>query len=127
MFENLFLFQNWGTSYKMIDVWYKDYLFISFTTFSYLYMLFLAQINDDPSLEIRPAVRTVETILTESQQRMTSLTSQWESWEMRISTSKQFKVQWHQFIQDARRVSYADITCCAQAFLIYFQYDAHKT
>jgi hypothetical protein len=37
-------------------------------------------------------------------QRMSTLTQQWEGWQQRVLNSKQFKSQWHQFVQDARRV-----------------------
>ena len=42
--------------------------------------------------------------MTETRDHMTHLTTQWESWQTHVSTSRQFKTQWHQFIQDARKV-----------------------
>ena len=63
------------------------------------------QIHDDSSLEVRTAIHTVESSLTEVGQRMTELTQQWEAWQQHVMTSKQFKAQWHQFIQDARKVT----------------------
>jgi hypothetical protein len=63
------------------------------------------QINDDSSLNIKQAVLTVEQILTESRETMTTITTTWESWQQKVSSSRQFKSQWHQFIQDARKVN----------------------
>ena len=67
-------------------------------------MIFVFQIADDETLQIRHAISTVEFILSETKDHMTHLTTQWESWQTHVSTSRQFKTQWHQFIQDARKV-----------------------
>ena len=61
---------------------------------------------DDSTLEVRTAIDTVESSLDEVGQRMSLLTQQWEAWHQHVLTSKQFKSQWHQFIQDARRVQW---------------------
>ncbi|RUS90398.1 hypothetical protein EGW08_001893, partial [Elysia chlorotica] len=58
-------------------------------------------IVDDSSLDVRSAVHTVEQ--TMSDQRMTSVVKYWEAWEQHVMTSKQFKTQWYQFVQEARR------------------------
>ncbi|VDI56857.1 titin [Mytilus galloprovincialis] len=60
-------------------------------------------INDDSSLNIKQAVLIVERIMTETRESMTTLTTTWESWQQKVSSSRQFKTQWHQFIQDARK------------------------
>ena len=51
---------------------------------------------------MRGPVTTVERILMD--QRMSSVVSYWEAWEQHVMSSKQFKSQWHQFVQDARKV-----------------------
>ena len=62
------------------------------------------QITDDSSLQIRRTIQFVESIILDTRDHMTFLTTQWESWQTHVSTSRQFKTQWHQFIQDARKV-----------------------
>ncbi|XP_012936768.1 uncharacterized protein LOC101859779, partial [Aplysia californica] len=58
-------------------------------------------VSDDSSLDMRGPVQTVERVL--SDQRMSSVVSYWEAWEQHVMSSKQFKSQWHQFVQDARK------------------------
>ncbi|XP_064598296.1 coiled-coil domain-containing protein 141-like isoform X2 [Liolophura sinensis] len=60
-------------------------------------------VTDDSTLEVKQSVRLVEQRLLQLQDRMASLRTQWESWQQRVSSSRQFKVQWHQFVQDARK------------------------
>ena len=64
----------------------------------------ILQITDDSSLQIRRTIQFVESIILDTRDHMTFLTTQWESWQTHVSTSRQFKTQWHQFIQDARKV-----------------------
>ncbi|CAG5126015.1 unnamed protein product [Candidula unifasciata] len=58
-------------------------------------------IQGDSSLDVNSAVQTVKQVL--SDQRMNSVTRYWEAWEQHVISSKQFKSQWHQFVQEARR------------------------
>ncbi|BFZ21917.1 hypothetical protein BsWGS_24956 [Bradybaena similaris] len=57
--------------------------------------------QNDSSLDVNSAVQTVKQILAD--QRMNSVTRYWEAWEQHVSSSKQFKSQWHQFVQEARK------------------------
>lgn len=81
------------------------------------------QINDDASLNVKQAVLTVEKILTETRETMTTVTTTWESWQQKVSSSRQFKSQWHQFIQDARKVGGA----CVLLYMIIYFLDWFKT
>ena len=74
--------------------------------FNLLPVSWCAQITDDSRLEVRTAIDTVESSLDEVGQRMALLTQQWEAWHQHVLTSKQFKSQWHQFLQDARKVQW---------------------
>ncbi|CAL1540818.1 unnamed protein product, partial [Lymnaea stagnalis] len=60
-----------------------------------------SMITDDSSLDMRGPVQTVERILSDS--RFSSVVNYWEAWEQHVISSKQFKSQWHQFVQEARR------------------------
>ncbi|ESO86305.1 hypothetical protein LOTGIDRAFT_167354 [Lottia gigantea] len=61
-------------------------------------------LSEDSSMEIRQPTLLVEQYLSEMREQMNTLSVHYESWTQKISSSKQFKSQWHQFIQDARRI-----------------------
>lgn len=89
------------------------------------------QITDDSRLEVRTAISTVESSLADISQRMSSLTQLWEAWQQHVISSKQFKSQWHQFIQDARKVchllvAWIDIVIVHQNFLSIAKYCLFK-
>ena len=67
----------------------------------YIYIL---KVRDDTTLNIKEAVFTVETIITEYTERMTFTETVWQAWQQKVSSSRQFKSQWHQFVADARKV-----------------------
>ncbi|XP_076451161.1 coiled-coil domain-containing protein 141-like [Babylonia areolata] len=80
-----------------------EQLFAEFTAKGKLFLQNSSTISDDSTLEVRTAINTVESSLESVGQRMSQLSQQWEAWQQHVLTSKQFKSQWHQFIQDARR------------------------
>uniref|UniRef100_A0A0L8G5K6 Ig-like domain-containing protein n=1 Tax=Octopus bimaculoides TaxID=37653 RepID=A0A0L8G5K6_OCTBM len=62
-----------------------------------------SQVTEDSNLDVAQSVTLVQKILTEYRSHITTLTEQWEIWQQRVSSSQQFKVQWHQFIQEVRK------------------------
>ncbi|XP_060064415.1 titin-like, partial [Ylistrum balloti] len=60
-------------------------------------------VTDDSTLNVKESVLTVEKIVAEYSERMNYIKTVWESWQQKVSTSRQFKSQWHQFVQDARK------------------------
>lgn len=63
------------------------------------------QVTEDSNLDVAQSVTLVQKIVTEYRSHITTLTEQWEIWQQRVSSSQQFKVQWHQFIQEVRKVN----------------------
>ncbi|KAK3083136.1 hypothetical protein FSP39_014900 [Pinctada imbricata] len=59
--------------------------------------------KDDSTIDMRQSINTVERITSEYRERMTILSTTYESWYTHVSSSRQFKTQWHQFVQDARK------------------------
>ncbi|CAH1789041.1 unnamed protein product, partial [Owenia fusiformis] len=86
--------QRWNTTQQL----YNDFLNKGKT-----YINDISQVTNDPKLDVKRSVVTVETIMSQFTERITRLTEHWESWNLHITTGRQFKTQWHQFIQDARR------------------------
>lgn len=76
---------------------------LKFSVFNYVE--YVLQIQDDSTIDIRSSTNTVEIIVSEYTERMTILSTTYESWTTHVNSSRQFKTQWHQFIQDARKVS----------------------
>ena len=66
--------------------------------------LFSFQVKNDEKLDTRRAVTVVETIISHFSERKFLVTEYYTHWKVHISTGKEFKVQWHQFVQDARKV-----------------------
>ena len=64
------------------------------------------QVKDDSHLDTQRAIRIVETIVQSFSERKFLITDYYEHWKVHVSTGKEFKSQWHQFIQDARKVCY---------------------
>ncbi|XP_013393635.1 titin [Lingula anatina] len=62
-----------------------------------------SNVQGDTRLEVRRSVATTESILTTLQQRKSHFTECYESWQLRVSSGKEFKVQWHQFVEAARK------------------------
>ncbi|XP_025104045.1 coiled-coil domain-containing protein 141-like isoform X3 [Pomacea canaliculata] len=93
------------TALQQVQTMYTqtEQLFAEFNAKGKLFLQNSSTIADDSRLEVRTAISLVESSLTEYGQRMTSLTQYWEAWQQHVISSKQFKSQWHQFIQDARR------------------------
>ena len=59
---------------------------------------------EDSLLETGRAVSVVETIISQFSERKYLITEYHEHWKVHISTGKEFLTQWHQFVQDARKV-----------------------
>jgi len=59
---------------------------------------------EDSLLDTRRAVSVVETIISHFSERKYLITEYHEHWKVHISTGKEFLSQWHQFVQDARKV-----------------------
>jgi hypothetical protein len=62
----------------------------------------------------------------DTRDHMTFLTTQWESWQTHVSTSRQFKTQWHQFIQDARKVGKQQENVTVLAVYMLFKKKMHQ-
>nr|XP_006823021.1 PREDICTED: titin-like [Saccoglossus kowalevskii] len=60
-------------------------------------------IRDDPNLDIHGAISHVETMLKDFRDRKNALSNSFDSWQIRLSASKDFKIQWEQFVKDARK------------------------
>ena len=46
----------------------------------------------------------VETILSQFVERKYVVTDYYEHWKVHVTTGKEFKSEWQQFVQDARKV-----------------------
>lgn len=62
------------------------------------------QVKTDEQLETRKAVMVVERLLTQFSERQYLVTEYYEHWKVHVTTGKEFKTQWQQFIKDARQV-----------------------
>ena len=69
------------------------------------YFIFSEQVKDDSELDTRRAVTVVMTILSQFTERQHVITEYYEHWKVHVTTGKEFKSQWHQFVQEARKVS----------------------
>ena len=69
------------------------------------YLIFSEQVKDDSELDTRRAVTIVMTILSQFTERQHVITEYYEHWKVHVTTGKEFKSQWHQFVQEARKVS----------------------
>ena len=65
---------------------------------------------EDTLLDTRHAVSVVETIISQFSERKYLITEYHEHWKVHISTGKEFVAQWHQFVQDARKVGAREST-----------------
>ena len=65
---------------------------------------FNVQVKNDSKLDTRRAIAVTETILSQFHEKMFMITDYYEHWKVHVSTGKEFKTQWHQFVQDARKV-----------------------
>jgi hypothetical protein len=87
------------------------------------------QTKNDEKLDTRRAVVVVETILSHFSERRYLITDYYEHWKVHVVSGKEFKTQWQQFIQDARKVRYffsQSITCVvAQASASLYIFFAH--
>ena len=71
----------------------------------HLFLFFLSrQVDNDPRLDTKRAVLTVEMVMATFEERERKLSEYWQSWQINMSSKKEFKTQWHQFVQDARKV-----------------------
>jgi hypothetical protein len=70
------------------------------------------QVKVDEKLDTRRAIIVVETILSHFSERKYLITDYYEHWKVHVVSGKEFKTQWHQFIQDARKV----ISCLYHLF-----------
>ena len=62
------------------------------------------QAKCDPHLDLPRAVMVVESILSQMTERKYTCTEYYEHWKVHVSSGREFKSQWHQFVQDARKV-----------------------
>ena len=58
----------------------------------------------DEKLDTRRAIVVVETILSHFSERRFLITDYYEHWKVHVVAGKEFKSQWQQFIQNARKV-----------------------
>ena len=65
---------------------------------------FFSQVKKDEELDTRRAVAVVESILQMFIERMGTVTDYYEHWKVHVSTGKEFKTQWAQFVAEARKV-----------------------
>jgi len=61
------------------------------------------EVKVDEKLDTRRAVVVVETILSHFNERKYLITDYYEHWKVHVVTGKEFKTQWQQIIQDARK------------------------
>ena len=81
------------------------YVYISIFKIIYINVCFVLQAREDSELETRRAVTVVEMIIHSFHERKFLITEYYEQWKVHVTTGKEFKSQWHQFIQDARKVN----------------------
>ena len=62
------------------------------------------QTKVDEKLDTRRAVVVVETILSHFSERRYVITDYYEQWKVHVVSGKEFKSQWQQFVQNARKV-----------------------
>jgi len=62
------------------------------------------QTKVDEKLDTRRAIVVVETILSHFSERRFLITDYYEHWKVHVVSGKEFKSQWQQFIQNARKV-----------------------
>jgi len=62
------------------------------------------QTKVDERLDTRRAIVVVETILSHFSERRFLITDYYEHWKVHVVAGKEFKSQWQQFIQNARKV-----------------------
>jgi len=62
-------------------------------------------VKEEAKLDTRRVITIVETILAQFSERKMLITDYYEHWKVHVNTGKEFKTQWHQFVQDARKVS----------------------
>ena len=60
--------------------------------------------KEDRQLECERVVTVVETLLVQFSERRQLITEYYEHWKVHVNAGKEFKSQWAQFIQDARKV-----------------------
>lgn len=58
----------------------------------------------DTILESQRAVKVAETMLSQFAERKSSITGLYEQWKTHVSSGREFKTLWQQFIVDARKV-----------------------
>ena len=75
----------------------------------------------DEKLDTRRAIVVVETILSHFSERRFLITDYYEHWKVHVVAGKEFKSQWQQFVQNARKVRIAER--CASCCLIYLAQD----
>ena len=68
-----------------------------------LWLAFL-QLKEDSKLETSRAITIVETIVHSFSERKLVITEYYEFWQVHVTSGREFKSQWHQFVQDARKV-----------------------
>ena len=69
---------------------------------------FITEATDDQvdhSLDTKRAVTVVQALVSQFSERRGMLSEFYEQWKSHVAGGKNFKTQWHQFIQDARKVS----------------------
>jgi len=64
-----------------------------------------SQTKVDEKLDTRRAIVVVETILSHFSERRFLITDYYEHWKVHVVSGKEFKSQWQQFVQNARKVS----------------------
>ena len=69
-----------------------------------MFGIFFSQVKKDEELDTRRAVAVVESILQMFIERMGTVTDYYEHWKVHVSTGKEFKTQWAQFVAEARKV-----------------------
>jgi len=62
------------------------------------------QTKSDEKLDTRRAIVVVETILSHFSERRFLIADYYEQWKVHVVSGKEFKSQWQQFIQNARKV-----------------------
>ncbi len=79
--------------------------------------------KNDSKLDTRRAITVTETLLSQFHERMYLVTDYYEHWKVHVSSGKEFKSQWAQFVKDARKVrrtheSSSTAPCCAKILSI---------
>ena len=67
-------------------------------------LFFSLQTKVDEKLDTRRAIVVVETILSHFSERKFLITDYYEHWKVHVVSGKEFKSQWQQFVQNARKV-----------------------